>query len=116
MFEIKSQTQLDEAFGGGRSPNGKHFLEKVKLYSKSKWCVGNGPMAKIKDKRVVAASFLKGKDIPMHELTEFTGDRWYFVMHNKKRIRCLKKQIDEFNFQSRVHKNDRAKVGKRPLF
>ena len=35
VFEIKSQTQLDEAFGGGRSPNGKNFLEKVKLYSKS---------------------------------------------------------------------------------
>ena len=116
VFEIKSQTQLDEAVGGGRSPHGKNFLEKVKLYSKSKWCVGNGPMSKIKDKRVVATSFLKGKKIPMHELTEFAGDQRYFVMQNKNRIRSLKKNIDEFNFPSRVHKNDCAKVGKKPLF
>ena len=110
VFECSIQADLENAFCFGRCPCGKNHLEKTSLFTEAAWCVGNGPLDKITSKNVAATSYLRGKNIPIHELTEFDLDKRYYPLFNKNHMRKLKKSLDEFNLHMRVPAALREKV------
>ena len=72
------------------------------LFTKQKWCAGGGPLSKINSKDVLTMAYLKGKKIPLEELTEFTKESRFFVLKNKNYLRKMENNLEQFGFEQRV--------------
>ena len=82
----------------------------VVLFTKQKWCAGGGPLSKINSKDVLTMAYLKGKKIPLEELTEFTKESRFFVLKNKNYLRKMENNLEQFGFEQRVMPVDKQKV------
>ena len=55
-------------------------------------------------------AYLKGKKIPLEELTEFTKESRFFVLKNKNYLRKMENNLEQFGFEQRVMPVDKQKV------